>query len=63
MSFDFYRHKSKITKKEKRYLLDLLCQVQIEMLMKSPEKFDSEEYAMLERLKIKIKDIEEEFNV
>jgi hypothetical protein len=63
MSFEFCRHKSKITKKEKRYLLDLLCQVQIEMLMNSPEKFDSEEYAMLERLKIKIKDIEEEFNV
>lgn len=48
---------NKITKEEKKLLLELICNEQINMIIKDNEKYSSENYIRLEKLKIKIKDL------
>lgn len=41
-------------KEEKKLLLELVCNEQIHMLLKCPEKYQSSKYVELENLKAKI---------
>ena len=45
---------------DKKLMLDLIGKEQIDMIIKHPESYISKEYMLLERLKIKIKDIMED---
>ena len=47
-----------LTNKEKRTLIELICDKQTHMIMKHPESYKSDKYKYLEELKIKIKDLE-----
>ena len=48
-----------MTNKEKKILIELICNEQTHMIMKHPESYESAKYKKLEQLKIKIKDLEE----
>ena len=44
------------TEKEREMLIKLICNEQIHMIIKHPERYDTDDYKKLEELKIKIKD-------
>ena len=44
------------TEKEREMLIKLICNEQIHMIIKHPERYDTDEYKELEELKVKIKD-------
>ena len=44
------------TEKEREMLIKLICNEQIYMIIKHPERYDTDEYKTLEELKIKVKD-------
>ena len=44
------------TEKEREMLIKLICNEQIHMIIKHPERYDTEEYKTLEELKVKVKD-------
>ena len=46
----------KISKEEKKLLIELICNEQTHMIIKDHAKYDSDKYRKLEELKIKIKD-------
>lgn len=46
-----------MTKNEKKLLLDLICNEQVDMIVKDHTAYESERYMKLERLKIAIKDM------
>lgn len=46
----------KLTKEEKTTLLELICNEQIKYLVAN-DKYDTDEYKYLEKLKLKIKDM------
>ena len=48
------------TEKEREVLIKLICNEQIHMIIKHPERYDTDNYRVLEKLKIKIKDDVEE---
>ena len=48
------------TEKEREMLIKLICNEQIHMIIKHPERYDTYDYKTLEELKIKIKDDIEE---
>ena len=48
------------TEKEREVLIKLICNEQIHMIIKHPERYDTDNYRVLEKLKIKIKDDIEE---
>lgn len=48
---------SQFSKDEKKVLIELICNEQTHMIIKDHEKYDSDKYKNLERLKVKIKDI------
>lgn len=47
----------KITKDEKKLLIELICNEQTHMIIKDHNKYESEKYKKLEELKVKIKDM------
>ncbi len=47
-----------MNEKDKKLLLELICNEQIHMIIKDNTKYESERYKKLEELKIKIKDME-----
>lgn len=49
--------RDKLSTKEKKILLDLICEEQVKMLVKNHDAYTSDKYIMLEKLKIKIKDM------
>lgn len=44
------------TDKDKKLILELICNEQIHMIIKDATKYDSEKYKALEKLKVAIKD-------
>lgn len=42
--------------KDKRLIIELICNEQTHMIMKHPESYDSDKYRHLEELKVKIKE-------
>lgn len=46
-----------MNKKEKKILLELICNEQVHMIIKDNSKYESEKYKDLEELKIKIKNL------
>lgn len=48
------------TEKEREMLIKLICNEQIHMIIKHPERYNTDNYRALETLKIKIKDDVEE---
>ena len=46
----------KISKEEKKLLIERICNEQTHMIVKEHTKYDSDKYRKLEELKIKIKD-------
>ena len=46
----------KITKEEKKLLIEFICNEQTHMIIKDHTKYDSDKYRKLEELKVKIKD-------
>lgn len=48
------------TAKEREALIKLICNEQIHMIIKHPERYDTDDYKVLEELKVKIKDDIEE---
>lgn len=48
------------TEKEREILIKLICNEQIHMIVKHPERYDTDVYKKLEELKVKIKDDIEE---
>lgn len=46
----------KLSKQEKRIIIELICNEQTHMIIKDSSKYSSEKYKELEKLKIKIKD-------
>lgn len=46
----------KLTDKEKKILLEVISNEQINMIIKDNSKYESEKYKMLERLKVLVKD-------
>lgn len=44
------------TEQEREMLIKLICNEQIHMIIKHPERYDTDEYKALEELKIKVKD-------
>ena len=48
------------TEKEREILIKLICNEQIHMIVKHPERYDTDVYKILEELKVKIKDDIEE---
>lgn len=46
-----------MTEKEKKLLVELICNEQTHMIRKDHTKYDTDEYKELEALKIKIKDM------
>ena len=46
----------KISKEEKKLLIELICNEQTHMIVKNHTKYDSDKYRKLEELKVKIKD-------
>lgn len=49
-----------MTKEEKKTLIELICEKQIDMILEKPNSYNSREYNYLEKLKITIKDIKNE---
>ena len=47
-----------ITGEEKRMLVELICNEQTHMIKKDHSKYKSDKYNKLEKLKVKIKDME-----
>lgn len=47
----------KFNSKEKKILLDLLCEEQVKMIVKNHNDYTSDRYIMLEKLKVQIKDM------
>lgn len=47
----------KMTKEEKRMLIELICDEQTHMIIKDHTKYNSDKYKRLEELKVKIKDM------
>lgn len=47
-----------ITGEEKRMLIELICNEQTHMIIKDHSKYRSDKYNKLEKLKVKIKDME-----
>lgn len=47
----------KLSKEEKKLLLELICDEQVHMIIKDNTKYESEKYVKLEELKVKIKDM------
>ena len=47
----------KINNKEKKILIELICNEQTHMIIKDHTKYESLKYKELEKLKIKIKDM------
>ena len=47
----------KITKEEKKLLIEFICNVQTHMIIKDHTKYESDKYRKLEELKVKIKDL------
>ena len=47
----------KISKEEKKLLIELICNEQTHMIVKDHTKYDSDKYRKLEKLKVKIKDL------
>ena len=47
----------KMTKNDKRLLIELICEKQTKMIAKDHTKYSSEKYKHLERLKVMIKDM------
>lgn len=47
----------KLSKEEKKLLIELICNEQTHMIIKNHTKYESEKYKSLESLKIKIKDM------
>lgn len=48
-----------LNKKDKKILLELICNEQIYIIVKDSNNYSSDKYKNLEELKIKIKDMEE----
>lgn len=48
-----------MNKEEKKLLIELICNEQTHMIIKDPNKYESDKYTYLERLKIKVKDLRE----
>lgn len=46
----------KLSKQEKRIIIELICNEQTHMIIKDSSKYSSPKYKDLEKLKIKIKD-------
>ena len=46
----------KISKEEKKLLIELICNEQTHMIVKDHTKYDSDKYRKLEELKVKTKD-------
>ena len=46
-----------MNKKEKKVLIELICNEQTHMIIKDHTKYKSEKYRKLEELKVKIKDM------
>lgn len=46
-----------LTEKEKRIIIELICEEQTHMIVKDHTKYSSDKYRKLENLKVKIKDI------
>lgn len=46
-----------LTKKEKKKLIELLCDEQVRIIVKDHTMYESKTYQQLEALKIKIKDM------
>ena len=47
-----------INKEEKKLLIELICNEQTHMIIKHPDRYQSDLYKNLEKLKVKIKDME-----
>ena len=47
----------KLSKEEKKLLLELICNEQVHMIIRDNTKYESEKYVKLEELKVKIKDM------
>lgn len=47
----------RISKEEKKLLIELICNEQTHIIVKDHTKYESEKYKKLEELKVKIKDI------
>lgn len=47
----------KLSKDERRILIELICNEQTHMIMKHPELYKNNKYKQLEKLKVKIKDM------
>ena len=48
----------KLNKEEKKMLIELICNEQTHMIIKHPDRYQSDLYKNLEKLKVKIKDME-----
>lgn len=46
-----------MNKKEKATIIELICNEQIRMIVKDYTKYESDKYKLLERVKVKIKDM------
>lgn len=46
-----------MNKEEKKMLLELICNEQVHMIIKNHNKYCSDKYKSLEKLKVKIKDM------
>ena len=46
-----------LDKKEKKVIIELICNEQTHMIVKDHTKFDSDKYKELEELKVKIKNL------
>lgn len=49
-------HKEMIDTKQRKILIELICNEQTHMIMKDYTRYESEKYRELEELKVKIKD-------
>lgn len=47
----------KLTKDERKILIELIASEQIHMIVKNHTKYESDKYKFLEELKVKIKDM------
>ena len=47
-----------MNKEEKKILIELICNEQTHMIVKDHTKYESDKYKKLEKLKVKIKDIQ-----
>ena len=47
-----------MTKEERKILIELICNEQTHMIIKHPDRYQSDLYKNLEKLKVKIKDME-----